>query len=543
MKLRKILLSMGICTASLATANIYAADMQATHSLSSQQQSDIKDLITSNLDSLFPYQTQISVGKISQDSRRNVVASDILIMSGGTKNPNISINRLTLVGLKPNQSIDGDFSIKVEGLSITNLASTIANSNIVSAKMDAKELANNQSLFAIIMNTVSQGLYNFDLKYDYSNSTLKFSLDSSVNKKAFISQSFDLADTKLSAIRVDMDFLANLEKQMLDSKIKTFNLDANLTEVIKGVTRQYFGKKYKQTPSFDLKVNLGEKPSELIFDVDATLGDKSYLKYNLDIADIDLEKATVREIVNGSESVLSDAYIKENNADAKIELNFDKKMFPNKSPAQQLLSFLGQDKLHVMITSDRDFSGSKYDTNLNIKADGLASITATVNAKVDGKLKLLPYLGATEQKQTNLYDCKDQLCLTNIDFKFANDGLLEKAARYTNSDPNTTPQQILGSYGALLQLFALQQNDRFLQKTLSSVAMFLQNPKNIAVNAKAKRAVNENALINLMIDDGESLKNNNPMKSNGRVDLSKKPDIKLLDDLRKVFNISFDVNS
>lgn len=543
MKLKKILLSTGICVASLATANVYATDMQATHQLSSQQQSNIKDLITSNLDSLFPYQTQISVRKIFQDTSGNIVASDILIMSGGTKSPNISINKLTLVGLKPNQSVDSDFSIKVEGLSITNLASTVANSNIVSSKMDAKELANNQSLFAIVMNTVRQGLYNFDLKYDYSNSTLKFDLNSSVNKKAFISEDFDLTDTKLSGTKVDIDFLANLEKQMLDSKIKNFNLDADLTEVLKEVTSQYLGKSYKQTPSFDLKANLGKDPGKLVLDIDAKLGDKSYLKYNLDIADIDLDKATVREIVNGSENVLGNAYIKQNTADSKIEFSFDKKMFPRKSPAQQLLSVLGQNNLHVIITSDRDFSGSKYDTNLNIKADGLASVSATTNAKVDGKLKLLPYLGATGQRQTSLYDCKDQLCLTNIDFKFANDGLLEKAARYTNSDPNTTPQQILGSYGALLQLFAVQQHDRFLQKALSSMAMFLQNPKNISVNAKAKKPVNETAFLNLMIDDSKSLKDNNPMKSNGRVDLSKKPDIKLLDDLRKVFNISFDVNS
>ena len=74
------------------------------------------------------------------------------------------------------------------------------------------------------------------------------------------------------------------------------------------------------------------------------------------------------------------------------------------------------------------------------------------------------------------------------------------------------------------------------------MAMFLQNPKNISVNAKAKKPINETAFFNLMIDDSKSLKNNNPMKNNGRVDLSKKPDIKLLNDLQKVFNISFDVN-
>ncbi|MDE4961686.1 hypothetical protein NAI45_11690, partial [Francisella tularensis subsp. holarctica] len=78
---------------------------------------------------------------------------------------------------------------------------------------------------------------------------------------------------------------------------------------------------------------------------------------------------------------------------------------------------------------------------------------------------LLPYLGINAQNQTNLYDCTNQLFLSNVDVKFANYGLLEKVARQTNNDPNTTPQQILVSYGALLQLFAVQQQDQFLQQT------------------------------------------------------------------------------
>ncbi|MDE4990458.1 hypothetical protein NAH39_10470, partial [Francisella tularensis subsp. holarctica] len=81
------------------------------------------------------------------------------------------------------------------------------------------------------------------------------------------------------------------------------------------------------------------------------------------------------------------------------------------------------------------------------------------------------------------YDCTNQLCLSNVDVKIANYGLLEKLARQTNNDPNTTPQQILGSYGALLQHFAVQQQDKLLQQTLSAFAIFLQNPKNIAIHA------------------------------------------------------------
>ncbi|AIT10056.1 hypothetical protein LO80_08780 [Candidatus Francisella endociliophora] len=542
MKLKKILLLTSVCTATLATTNLYAAGTTAPiHQLTSQEKYDVKNLIISNLDSLFPYQTQISVGKINQDSNGNIVASDILIMSGGTKNPNISINKLTLDGLKVNESVSDDFSINVEGLSVTNLASSVANSNVVSAKMDPKELANNKGFFAAVMNTLGQGLYNFQFKYDYSNSKLKFELDSTVNKKPFISEDFELTDTALSGTEVNGDFLANLERKALDSKIKEFEFDANFSEVLKEITTQYFGKGYKQTPDVDLKGNFGKQPGKFVLDLDAKLGSQSYLKYNISMAGIDLENASVKDVIYGSKNVLKNAYVEQNTADSKIELEFDKEDFPKDSPAQKILSALGKDKLHITATSDRDFTGSDYTTDLNILVYGLASFNVSSNAQVDGKLKLLPYLGVGAQQQTDLYDCKDQLCLTDINFKFANNGLLEKAARYTNQDPNTTPQQILGSYGALLQLFAVQQNDRFLQKTLSSLAMFLQNPKNIAVDVKAKKPVNETALLNMILDDAKTLQNHNPMKG-GRVDLSKKPDIKLLDDLQRVFDINFDVN-
>ncbi|MDE5020980.1 hypothetical protein NAI54_11595, partial [Francisella tularensis subsp. holarctica] len=76
---------------------------------------------------------------------------------------------------------------------------------------------------------------------------------------------------------------------------------------------------------------------------------------------------------------------------------------------------------------------------------------------------------------------------------FANFGFLDIVARQTNNDPTTRPQQILGSYGALLHLFAVQQQDKFLQQTLSEFDIFLQNPYNISIHAKANKPVNENA--------------------------------------------------
>ncbi|MDE4965563.1 hypothetical protein NAI76_09805, partial [Francisella tularensis subsp. holarctica] len=91
---------------------------------------------------------------------------------------------------------------------------------------------------------------------------------------------------------------------------------------------------------------------------------------------------------------------------------------------------------------------------------------------------------------------------------------LEKVARQTNTDPNTTPQQLLGSYGALLQLFAVQQQDKFLQQTLSAFDIFLQNPKNIAIHAKANKPVNETALLNMLVADAKTLKKYKPVNSN-----------------------------
>ncbi|MDE4947005.1 hypothetical protein NAI56_10270, partial [Francisella tularensis subsp. holarctica] len=82
------------------------------------------------------YQTQIYIGKIYQDNKGSVVASNILIMSNDSENPNLTINKLIFKGLHDNQAINNNFTIKVEGLSIDNLASAVANSNLVSSEVD-----------------------------------------------------------------------------------------------------------------------------------------------------------------------------------------------------------------------------------------------------------------------------------------------------------------------------------------------------------------------------------------------------------------------
>ena len=74
--------------------------------------------------------------------------------------------------------------------------------------------------------------------------------------------------------------------------------------------------------------------------------------------------------------------------------------------------------------------------------------------------------------------------------------------------------------------------------------MFLQNPKNISIHAKANKPVNQTALLNMLVDDTKSLKKHNPVKTNGgRVNLSNSPNIKLINDIQKIFKITFDVNS
>ena len=58
MSFKKIFLVTSICTATLATTNLYAAAVAAAHKTTIQDSSIIKSTIISNLDSLFPFQAQ-----------------------------------------------------------------------------------------------------------------------------------------------------------------------------------------------------------------------------------------------------------------------------------------------------------------------------------------------------------------------------------------------------------------------------------------------------------------------------------------------------
>ncbi|APC91161.1 MULTISPECIES: hypothetical protein [Francisella] len=542
MSLQKIFLLTSICTATFATVNLYAAPTTNTQQLSVQQQDNIKSMLKSNLDSLFPYQTQITIGKISQDDKGNVVASNILIMSSDSKNPNLTINKLIFKGLYANGFKEKIVNIKVEGLSIANLAAAVANSNLVSAEVDPKQLADNQGLFSIALNSLGQAIYNLEINYNYDNSTINYSLDSKLNNKPLLKVDAQLKDIDLANVDVT-DFLATLLGDSMNAKIKTLEFDANFSEVLRDITNKYLGKDYKQTPILDINAKLGKTPGQLMLNVDGKLGSQNYVKYNIVINGINLASATINDIVAGSSNALDNAYIQSNTSSSRIELNFEKDFFPKGSPIIQVFSALDKNNIKFTIVSQHLFEGTSYNTNFYLKADGLASLSASANAAVDGKLNLLPYLGAGAQNQTNLYNCTNQLCLNNLDIKFANYGLLEKVARYTNKDPNTTPQQILGSYGALLQLFAVQQQDRFLQQTLSAFAMFLQNPKNITIHAKANKPINEIALLNRLVADAKTLKKHNPVNNNGNVDLSNNPNVKLINNIQKIFKISFDVNN
>ena len=103
MSFKKIFLVTSICTATLATTDLYAAAVVPSHKTTTQDSSVIKNTIISNLDSLFPFQTHITVGKVDKDSNGDITASDVLIVSSGDKNPNISIDKLVAKGLKVNQ--------------------------------------------------------------------------------------------------------------------------------------------------------------------------------------------------------------------------------------------------------------------------------------------------------------------------------------------------------------------------------------------------------------------------------------------------------
>ena len=143
MKLKKILLAATVGAAAFSATNLYAENTSPIQQQTKEQNFEIKSLIISNIDSLFPFQTQITIGKVEKNSDGSIVASNILVMSGGKDKPNLSINSIEFTGLDFGGNVDKDFAIKAKGLSITNLATSVASSNVVSTSVDSKSLANN----------------------------------------------------------------------------------------------------------------------------------------------------------------------------------------------------------------------------------------------------------------------------------------------------------------------------------------------------------------------------------------------------------------
>ncbi|MDE4961802.1 hypothetical protein NAI45_12605, partial [Francisella tularensis subsp. holarctica] len=74
----------------------------------------------------------------------------------------------------------------------------------------------------------------------------------------------------------------------------------------------------------------------------------------------------------------------------------------------------------------------------------------------------------------------------------------------------------------------VQQHDKFLHQTLSAFDIFLQNPKNIDIHAKANKPVNENALLNMIVADAKTIKKYKTVNSNGNVDLRNNTNVKLI---------------
>ncbi|AJC48691.1 hypothetical protein IB642_02935 [Allofrancisella guangzhouensis] len=544
MKLRKIFLLASVCMATFNTSSLFATDINSSTQIqqSSSEYKIIEKIVMSNLDSLFPYQTQITVGNIKRESDGEIIIEDILVISGD-KNPNLSINEIITKNLDFGKNVTKDAVIKVKGLSITNLATSVANSNVVSAQINPNSLADNKGLFSVIMNNLGQNIYNLELDYDSSDKTLDFKLDSTNNNKKFFQSELELYNIDLSNIVVDSDFLASLEDAAQQANLKEFEFNLDLSELIREVSVQYLGKNYEKKPTFEVKGALGERKNQFSLNMNGKLGLSDYVDSSLVVDGVNLADTKLKDFFTDYEHILKDAYISSTKDDTNIIFEFDSNSFDKNSPLQAIFEIIGRKDIHLNINSKKDYStGSAYNSSLNIVSKGLASLNTNYQGIVDGKLNILSYMGASSSKGMNsLYKCKNQLCISNLNINFVNHGLLEILARYTNKDPNTTPQQILGSYGALLQLMAAQQKDVFLQKVLSSFAIFLQNPQNISIHAKANKPLNQNSLLEMLVEDAENISNNNSVR-NGKVNLNNNTNLKILGNIQNLFKISFDVN-
>ena len=543
MKLRKqVMLSIGF-VASIAAAGSYAyANPSNNSSNSGTINSQYEKLIQSNIDSLFPFPTQISSGKFIKMHNGDFVLNNIYVKSIWKSNPNIFISKMTLHGLVVDNSSSNNFEIKIQGLKLLNAEKAVAHTNVVSARISPKNLMKKYPLFGSVMADVGKSSYNLDVSYDNSNEQIHIKLNSTNNGAKFITADVLLKDADMSHVEFDHDFFASLSRVIENSKIKSGSFDADISKVTQQIIDKYLSKENSMSPSIQIKGEYSDSTNQLELSAKSKLGDKSHLDYTINVDGTSISDTSLEDIVNQKTDIFKNAYVISNSSDFNLNLLFSKKDFSKNSPAQSVFTSLNQNKIVINIASDSIYKNSQYKANFDVSGSDLGSVKYNMNGKSDGNVSVMSYFGGGNTQASNLYNCKNNICITNFNLKLINKGMLQKAARMSNSDKNTSPDQILASYGALMQLLAVQQHDKFMRNILSSFAMFLQNPKTLTIGAKAKRPLNSSVLMQMLANDSKQIASNSPIKSNGRVNLNNDYDLKLVNNIQKMFNISFDVN-
>ena len=448
---------------------------------------------------------------------------------------------MTLHGLAVDGNASNNFDIKIQGLKLLNAAKAVAHTNVVSARIDPEKLMKRHPLFNNVLKDVGKSSYDLDISYDNSSEQIHLKLNSTNDGAKFITADMLLKDADMSHVKFNHDFFASLSRVIENSKLKSGSFDADLSKVTQHLIDKYLSKENSKSPSIYVKGDYSDSSNQLELSVKSNLGDKSHLYYTIDVDGTSISDTSLVDIINQKTDLFKNAYVKSNSSDFNLNLVFNRKDFPGNSPAQSVFTSLKQDKVAININSNSDYSNDKYNASFGLSGNNLGSLKYNMNGKSDGDVSVMSYFGGGNTQASNLYNCKNNICINNFSIKLANQGILQKAARMTNDDANTSPNQILSSYGALLQLLAVQQHDKFMRKMLSSFAMFLQNPKTLTISAKAKRPINSSVLIKMLADDSKQIASNSPIKSNGRVNPDNDYDLKLINNIQKMFNISFDV--
>ncbi len=542
MKLRnKTVFSIGLVASIAASGSYLYAGPSNNASNSSTISSQDEKLIQTNIDSLFPFPTKISSGKFSKAYNGDFVLNNVYVKSIGKSNPNIFISKMTLHGLAVDGNASNNFDIKIQGLKLLNAAKAVAHTNVVSARIDPEKLMKRHPLFNNVLKDVGKSSYDLDISYDNSSEQIHLKLNSTNDGAKFITADMLLKDADMSHVKFNHDFFASLSRVIENSKLKSGSFDADLSKVTQHLIDKYLSKENSKSPSIYVKGDYSDSSNQLELSVKSNLGDKSHLYYTIDVDGTSISDTSLVDIINQKTDLFKNAYVKSNSSDFNLNLVFNRKDFPGNSPAQSVFTSLKQDKVAININSNSDYSNDKYNASFGLSGNNLGSLKYNMNGKSDGDVSVMSYFGGGNTQASNLYNCKNNICINNFSIKLANQGILQKAARMTNDDANTSPNQILSSYGALLQLLAVQQHDKFMRKMLSSFAMFLQNPKTLTISAKAKRPINSSVLIKMLADDSKQIASNSPIKSNGRVNPDNDYDLKLINNIQKMFNISFDV--